>query len=274
MTVEDGSPLAPPIPRSPVVRQVTLADVRAAFHAGWQDFKSAPLFGLFFGAFYALGGILICILMFWLNMIYMVIPLVIGFMLIGPFVAVGLYEVSRSLEEGRSLSWSGVLGVMLKQREREFVWMSFVTLFVFWVWIYQVRLLLALFFGLKTFSTYSTFLALLLTTSNGIAFLIVGNLVGAALALLLFSITVVSFPLLLDREVDFITAMITSVKSVTTSPLPMIVWAMVIGLLTLLAVVPAFLGLIFVLPILGHATWHLYRRIVAPPGEAISTRSQ
>jgi len=262
MTLEDGARTARQHARPPNVRAITLSDIAAAFRAGWADFRRAPLYGLFFGAVYALGGILICVMMFWMNMIYMVIPLVIGFMLIGPFVAVGLYAVSRALEAGSPLTWRGVLGVMLKQREREFVWMSFVTLFVFWVWIYQVRLLLALFFGMKTFSTFSAFLALLFTTSNGITFLIVGNLVGAALALVLFSITVVSFPLLLDREVDFITAMITSVKSVTTSPVSMIVWGIAVALLTLLAVLPAFLGLMIVLPVLGHATWHLYRRIV------------
>lgn len=251
-------------PQAPEVIPVTMSDIRAALAAGWRDFRRAPSFGLFFGGFYALGGILISGLMFWWNMIYMVIPLVIGFMLIGPFVAVGLYEVSRCLQEGRPLTWKGVLGVMMKQREREFVWMSFVTLFVFWVWIYQVRLLLALFFGFKTFSTFGSFLHILFQTANGITFLIVGNIVGALLSLVLFSLTVVSFPLLLDREVDFITAMITSVKSVVTSPAAMIGWGICIAVLTVLAIVPAFVGLIVVLPVLGHATWHLYRKLVAP----------
>jgi uncharacterized membrane protein len=264
MTLEEGTRVERPLPKAPVVRSVTFSDIMAALKEGFSDFRRAPLFGLFFGAFYAFGGILITWLMLWNDMVYWVIPLVIGFMLIGPFVAVGLYEVSRALEQGRPLSWSGVMGVMFRQREREFVWMSFVTLFVFWIWIYQVRLLLALFFGLKTFSTFDAFLTMLFTTANGLTFLVVGHIVGAILSLVLFSLTVVSFPLLLDREVDFITAMITSVKAVVTSPAAMIAWAICIVVLTILAMLPAFLGLIFVLPILGHATWHLYRRLVEP----------
>jgi uncharacterized membrane protein len=265
MTIEDGHPARRQLPKAPVVRRIGIADIAAAFAEGWNDFRRAPLFGLFFGAFYAAGGLLIFWLLFRLDMIYMAIPLVIGFMLLGPFVAVGLYEVSRRLESGTPLTWGGVLGVMLRQREREFVWMSFVTLFVFWIWIYQVRLLLALFFGMKTFSTFAAFLTLLFTTANGLTFLAVGHIVGAFLSLVLFSITVVSFPLLLDRDVDFITAMITSVKAVFTSPLPMLGWGIAIVALTFLAVAPAFLGLLVVLPVLGHTTWHLYRRLVAPP---------
>jgi uncharacterized membrane protein len=252
------------LPRPPEVRALSFADLRDCLAAGWADFRRAPAFGLFFGAFYAAGGLLIFALLFRLNMIYMAIPLVIGFMLIGPFVAVGLYEVSRSLEQGRSPSWSGVLGVMFRQREREFVWMSFVTLFLFWIWIYQIRLLLALFFGLRTFSSFAGFVELL-GTPNGIAFLLTGTVIGALLSLALFSLTVVSFPLLLDREVDFITAMITSVKSVLQSPLPMIAFGIVIVVLTFLSAATAFLGLLVVMPLLGHATWHLYRRVVAPP---------
>lgn len=261
MTVKPGS-LAAPRPKTPTVRPVNFTDIWAALHAGWCDFRRAPLFGLFFGGFYAVGGIVILALMIWANMVYMLIPLIIGFILIGPFVAVGLYEVSRALEEGRPLTWSGVLGVMLQQRTREFGWMSFATLFVFWIWIYQVRLWLAIFFGMKTFTTFYAFLTILFTTANGLAFLVVGSAVGAALAFVLYAITVVSFPLLLDRDVDFITAMITSIKAVATSPVPMLVWGAAIMLLVMIAVIPVFLGLLVVLPVLGHASWHLYRSVI------------
>jgi uncharacterized membrane protein len=103
-----------------------------------------------------------------------------------------------------------------------------------------------------------------LTTNEGLLFLAIGNLDGAALSLILFSLTVVSFPLLLDREVDFVTAMVTSVRAVVTNPIPMIGWAAVIVISLIVSAIPYFLGLVVTLPVLGHTTWHLYRRIVAP----------
>jgi len=99
---------------------------------------------------------------------------------------------------------------------------------------------------------------------EGLLFLAIGTAVGALLSLILFSLTVVSFPLLLERDVDFVTAMVTSVRAVVTSPLPMIGWAAVIVVLTIVSALPYFLGLVVTLPVLGHATWHLYRRIVEP----------
>jgi uncharacterized membrane protein len=143
--------------------------------------------------------------------------------------------------------------------------MAFVTLFVFVAWMYQVWLLIALLLGPRvSFSTINEFLAVVLTTNAGLLFLVIGNLVGAVLSLILFSLTVVSFPLLLDREVDFVTAMVTSVRAVVASPLPMIGWAAVIAMLLIISALPYFLGLLVTLPVLGHTTWHLYRRIVAP----------
>jgi uncharacterized membrane protein len=127
--------------------------------------------------------------------------------------------------------------------------------------MYQVRLLIALFFGLHGLPS-GGFPAILFTTPEGLAFLAVGHAVGAVLAVLVFSITVVSFPLLLDRPVDVVTAMITSVKSVVNNPVPMIGWALVVTLLIVVASLPAFIGLLIVLPVLGHTTWHLYRKIV------------
>jgi uncharacterized membrane protein len=147
----------------------------------------------------------------------------------------------------------------------ELGWMAFVTLFVFVIWMYQVRLLIALILGINaSFSSLQQFITIVLTTNEGLLFLAIGNAVGAALSLILFSLTVVSFPLLLDRDVDFVTAMVTSVRAVVTSPVPMIGWAAIIVVLLIVSSIPYFLGLLVTLPVLGHATWHLYRRIVAP----------
>ncbi len=253
-----------PLQAFPVVREIDFADVRAALAEGWSDFRRAPLMGLCFGGFYALGGLLIVATVASFGMSYLAYPLAAGFVLIGPFVAAGLYEISRRLEADTPLTWGAVVRVMFAQSGREFAWMAFVSIFAFIVWMYQVRLLLALFLGFKSFASMGAFLRVIVTTPDGLAFLAVGHVVGAVMALIVFSLTVVSFPLLLDRDVDFITAMIVSVKSVTTNPLPMLAWGAMVVAILFMAAAPAFLGLFVALPVLGHATWRLYRRVVAP----------
>jgi uncharacterized membrane protein len=247
----------------PVVRRITPADIAEALALGLRDFQAMPLYGLLFGALYAGGGIAILLCLTAFGLVYLAYPLAAGFALIGPFVAIGLYEMSREREAGQKPSlyriWSTVIS------RGEIGWMAFVTLFVFVIWMYQVRLLIALLIGLNaSFSSMQEFLTVVLTTNEGLVFLAIGNAVGAALSLILFSLTVVSFPLLLDRDVDFVTAMITSVRAVVTSPLPMIGWAAIIVVLLIVSALPYFLGLVVTLPVLGHTTWHLYRRLVAP----------
>jgi uncharacterized membrane protein len=250
----------------PVVRRIAAADIAEALSQGLRDFQAVPLYGLTFGAFYAAGGIAIVLCLTAFGMVYLAYPLAAGFAMIGPFVATVLYEVSRRREAGQPIS-VGAIWTTLRTRS-EIGWMAFVTLFVFVIWMYQVRLLIALLLGLHaSFSSLPEFMTVVLTTNEGLLFLAIGNAVGAALSLILFSLTVVSFPLLLDRDVDFVTAMITSVRAVVTSPLPMIGWAAIIVILLAVSAMPYFLGLVVTLPVLGHTTWHLYRRIIAPvPG--------
>jgi uncharacterized membrane protein len=247
----------------PVVRRIKVADIAEALGLGLRDFQAMPLYGLLFGALYAVGGnvILLCLTAF--GLVYLAYPLAAGFALIGPFVAIGLYEVSREREAGETPSLRSIWSTV--RSRSEIGWMAFVTLFIFVIWMYQVRLLIALLIGLNaSFSSLHEFITVVLTTNEGLVFLAIGNAVGAALSLVLFSLTVVSFPLLLDRDVDFVTAMITSVRAVVTSPLPMISWAAVIVVLLIASALPYFLGLLVTLPVLGHTTWHVYRRIVAP----------
>jgi uncharacterized membrane protein len=251
----------------PVVRTIAVRDIAEALAEGLRDFQAAPFFGFLFGAIYAAGGLAIVLSITALGMSYLAYPLAAGFALIGPFVAAGLYEVSRQREAGGVPSLGGIWSAI--RSHGEIGWMAFVTLFIFIVWMYQVRLLMALFLGLNAnFSSLQQFITVVLTTSEGLLFLLVGNMVGAVLSLILFSLTVVSFPLLLDRNVDFVTAMITSVRAVAASPVPMIGWAAVIVMLLILSALPFFLGLLVTLPVLGHTTWHLYRRVVAPAGIA------
>lgn len=245
---------------APLVRAITLDDVKQSLAEGWADFRAHPGFGLFFGGIYMAGGLLILALLTRLGAPWMIIPLAIGFPLLGPFVAVGLYEVSRRRRIGEPVTRKGVLAQVFHQRERQLGWMAFVVMFIFWIWVYQVRLLFALFLGFKSFSSWDRFVEIVLSTPEGWGFLGVGTIVGAFLATVLFSTTVIALPMLAEREVDFVTAMITSVAAVVKNPLPMLGFGFVVGCATLLALLPAFAGLLLVLPVLGHATWHLYRR--------------
>jgi uncharacterized membrane protein len=256
--------LAPQAPRLPAVRSVTVSDLRGALAAGWADFVAAPRFGLFFGGIYTAGGLAILALLTVFQAPWLIIPVAVGFPLIGPFVAVGLYEVSRRRAAGQPLRWGEVLSVVFQQRNRQLGWTAFVVLFIFWVWIYQVRLLIALFLQSSSFASIDGFIAVVLTTPQGLLFLAVGTLVGAVLAFVLYATSVITMPLLLDRDIDFVSAMIVSFQTIHRSPGPMIAWGLFIAILTLLALVPAFLGLLVVLPVLGHATWHLYVRAVEP----------
>ena len=253
-------------PAMPTVVALTAADVRTALFQGMSDFARAPRFGFFFAAIFALIGIVIVLALTRWDASWMIYPFAIGFPLVGPFAAAGLYEVSRRLQAGQPLDWPGVLGVVWAQRRRELSWMAFVMLFFFWIWMYQVRLLVAIVLGRMSFSTLDRFFSIVLTTPQGWLFLGIGHVVGAVLALTLFSITVISIPLLMEREIDFVTAMITSLKAVVASPLVMLGWGAVVTLAIIAACIPFFLGLLVVLPVLGHATWHLYRKAVPVEG--------
>ncbi|MDA7426890.1 DUF2189 domain-containing protein [Primorskyibacter aestuariivivens] len=251
-------------PRSaPRVNSVTVDDIKASLKAGFADFLARPVMSGFFGLFYAVFGMLFVWALVGLGKIWMVIPAAIGFPLVAPFAAAGLYEMSRRRQKGEAFGWMDVLTVMAHQRKREMGWMAFVTLFIFWVWSYQVRLWLAIILQDASFSDFWGFLNIVFFTPAGWTFLAVGTCAGALLSAVLFSVTVVAMPLLLDRDIDFVTAMLTSVQVVRENPAVMLTWAAIISVTMVLSLVPAFLGLIFTLPILGHTTWHLYTRVVA-----------
>ncbi|WPZ35796.1 DUF2189 domain-containing protein [Thalassobaculum sp. OXR-137] len=251
-----------PVPRL-AVRAAGLDDIRAALAAGFRDTLAVPILSLFFGLVCALFGAVLVSSLVVFDQILIAIAAGVGFPLVAPFLAAGLYEISRRRSRGEPFSAADIFLVVFAQRGRQLGWMSFVVLFVFWMWAYQVRLVMALTLGYRGMSSPEAFVTVLFTTSHGASFLIVGTIVGAVLSTVLYSLTVISMPLLLDKEVDFITAMITSVKTVLASPVVMLVWGAVVGGLTLLAIAPAFLGVIVIFPILGHTTWHLYDRLVS-----------
>ena len=266
MSVSDAQsekPIEKPKRRSElIVKEATWEDIQTALSKGWRDFRLEPLKGAFFGGFYALGGVFLVLAAAQFELGWLVYPAMLGFALMGPFIAVGLYEISRKLEQKVPVQWGDVIGVIWEQRKTEIAWMGFVMLFLNVIWMYQVRLLLALFLGMAAFGTFEQLIQVLFTTENGLWFLLFGHVIGAGLALAVFAITVLSIPILLDRQVDIVTAIVASVGSVLKSPVVMISWGLFVVVALIAASLPGFLGLIVVLPILGHATWHLYRRLV------------
>ncbi|WP_235871381.1 DUF2189 domain-containing protein [Shimia sediminis] len=254
--------LTPPQPAMPSVNRVTTADITASLKAGFADFLARPVMSGFFGLFYAVFGILLVWSLVWLGKIWMIIPAVVGFPLVAPFAAAGLYEMSRRMQKDEPFGWSDILTVMANQRKREMGWMAFVTLFIFWVWMYQIRLWLVITLQNASFSDFDGFLNAVFFTPEGWTFLAIGTCAGALLSAVLFAVTVVAMPMLLDRETNFVSAMLTSIQVVKENPVVMLGWAAIISVTVLVSMVPAFLGLIFTLPILGHTTWHLYQRAV------------
>jgi uncharacterized membrane protein len=252
---------APAASPPPIVQRVGLADLRAALAAGWRDFRAAPAFGLFFSAVYVAGGLILLLLVGRGGNIVWALPFAVGFPMFAPFAAVGLYEVSRRLEARQGLQWRPILGVVLAEKDRQVPWMAFIVIFLFLVWIFVGHMIFAVFMGLQPMTNVSTSLEIYLTP-NGLAMLAMGSVVGAFFAFVLYAVTVVSLPLLLDREIDFVSAMIASFSVVTRNFVPMMAWGALIAVLLAIGMLPGFLGLLVVLPVLGHASWHLYRRAV------------
>lgn len=250
----------------PTINPITFSDVRGALAQGVSDFRRAPACGLAIGAFYALGGVFLYLMASWLGLFYLTYPLAAGFALLGPFFAIALYEVSRRLEAGEPKSLRAVVGVVTGAGGHSLGWMPMLNLFAFFIWVDVAAAIYLGFFGLRRFDLASLVMEVF-TTSHGLIFLLVGNAIGAVFAVLVFATTVVSYPVLLDRDTDFITAIVTSWKAVRTNPGPMLAYGFIVGVLTFLAILPALMGLIVVLPVLGHATWHLYRRVVTWPPE-------
>ncbi|TVP73693.1 MAG: DUF2189 domain-containing protein [Rhodobacteraceae bacterium] len=246
-------------PATFAVQKLERADLKSALRAGLEDFKAAPAFGLFFALVYVLGGLGLWFGLGAAGQPVWFIPIAAGFPLFAPFAAIGLYEVSRRREMGAPLDWSKILGALQGKGDGQLALVAVGVLLIFGFWIILARGIFAIFMARSGVGFDS--LGLLISPA-GISMLLIGTIVGAIVALVLYAITVISLPMLLDRDVDFVTAMITSVQVVRDNPDVMLVWAAIIAGLLVAAMIPAFLGLFIVLPVLGHATWHLYRRAI------------
>ena len=255
MIATTPAPLAP----ATVARDLVSADLRAALAAGWADFRAAPQFGLFFASIYVGAGLFLYYALFTLGEATWLIPAAAGFPLLAPFTAVGLYEVSRRREAGLPLRWGAVLGALKGRGDDQLLMMGGIVFVAFSFWIILAHGIFAIFLAESGIGSESL---ALLRTPTGLAMLVVGGAVGGLVALAFYAITVMSLPMLVDRDVDFLTAIIVSLGAVRSNKPALLGWAGFIALTLFAAMLPAFLGLLAVLPVLGHATWHLYRRTV------------
>ncbi|WP_310476496.1 DUF2189 domain-containing protein [Sandarakinorhabdus sp.] len=241
-----------------VSRTLALADLKSALAAGWADYRAAPQFGLFFAGIYVAAGLALAWALVTQAAVAWLVPAAAGFPLLAPFCAVGLYDVSRRREAGLPLPWGGVLASLKGRGDEQILSMGVIIFVAFGFWLMIAHAIFAIFqSGSGTDSLEFLF------SSTGIAMLIFGSVVGALMALGFYAVTVVSLPMLVDRDVDFMTAIITSLSCMRANARLLLIWAVLIAATLFVAMLPAFLGLLVALPVLGHATWHLYRRLVA-----------
>lgn len=242
---------------APEFHKITLATLALALRLGWRDMVAAPKFGVLFALPYIAGGLAFV----WITQVtgqsYWLIFAALGFPLFAPLASVGLYEVSRRRKGGQPLDWGPILGVIVRQRSGQLPWLSAVVVVIFLFWFFLGHMIFALFLGLSTMTNISSSFDVYLT-QDGLTMLAVGSAVGAVFAFVSYAVSVMGIPMLLDREVDFMTAMLTSFQVVLDNLIVLMVWAALIAVLTALAMVPVFFGLLIVFPLLGHASWHLY----------------
>jgi uncharacterized membrane protein len=246
---------------APQVREILVNDLLDVLAAGVRDFRAAPLYGLFFGGIYALGGWALILLLVYFELPFLVYPLAAGFAIVAPFVATGFYAVSHCLEQGETPSWGRVFRAVRHAAGRELGWMALVTGFSLFIWMDIAALMFFGFLGIRSMSA-TELLTEILTTPMGILFLILGHAVGALISMVVFSFSVTSFPMLFHRDVDFVTAMVTSVQVVVRNRRAMVAWCITIAVLIAACLLTGLLGLFVMLPVLGHASWHLYRRAI------------
>ncbi len=249
------------IDRPIVVHTIGVADLKDALAKGFDDFIALPTFALFLVVLYPMIGLILFSAIFEFDLWPLAFPLIAGFTLIGPFAAIGLYELSRLREQGLSISWqhsklnrSSYLGPI--------VTLGIVLLAIFFAWLITAQAIYHLIFGAEVPVSLAEFVRQVFTTSAGWTLIFVGCGVGFVFAAVVLTISVTSFPMLLDKNVDAGTAVRTSVKAVFENPMTMAMWGLVVAVGLVIGSLPFLAGLAIVLPVLGHATWHLYRKVV------------
>lgn len=249
-------------PVEPVIRHVGLADLKEALSKGLADFMARPSHLVFLGLLYPVLGLCLAALTFSSNLLPLLFPLASGFALLGPFAAIGLYEISRRRELGQEASWRNAFDVLRSPSIPAIAALAVLLVAIFLCWLGAAQALYAGLFGSTAPESYGAFMRDVLTTPRGWTLIVAGNLIGLAFAVVILTISVVSFPLLLDRDVGAVAAIRTSVRAVAANPVAMAQWGLIVAVALALGSVPLFVGLALVVPVLGHATWHLYRRMV------------
>ena len=251
-------------PRSLVlaVRRVGVEEPWIWLTAGWRDLSRAPMVSLTYGAAFVIVSFLLTLGLWLFGWFYLVLPLAAGFMLLGPVVAVGLYEVSRRLEQGQTVTLADTLAAWRNHRG-PIATMGLLLMLFLLAWIWLSFLIFALFFGPAP-PSWEHLVTTLLFTTDGIPFLIVGLAVGGVLATFVFSMTAVAIPALLDRDIGVLSAILTSFAAVFRNWRLMIGWGALIVVFTAAGLVTFYLGLAVTLPLVGHASWHAYRSLVPP----------
>lgn len=254
--------------RPVAVRRIGLPDLRAALAAGLDDFWAMPSHVIFVSLIYPILGILLATIAFGYDLTALLYPLASGFALLGPLAAVGLYELSRRRERGLPTGWAEGFEVLRNPGIGSIVAVGLLLTALFVGWLFTAQALYSWLYGPAPASV-TEFLADVMTTRRGWTLIVLGNLAGLAFAAVVLAVSVVSFPLLVDRaDVGSGGAVATSVRAVMANPIPMAIWGLIVASLLALGSIPLFVGLAIVLPVLGHATWHLYRRVVELPPSA------
>lgn len=245
-----------------VVRKIGPADLKDALVKGVDDFLAKPSHLVFLGLIYPLFGLGLWAVTFTSNALPLLYPLASGFALIGPFAAIGLYEISRQRELGEEASWLRAFGVLRSPSIPSILALGITLMVIFLVWLTTARMLYEWLFGPLAPQSYAQFVNEILTTPRGLALIVLGNALGFVFAVVVLSISVISFPMLLDRDVGAAMAVQTSVRVVIENPVTMALWGLIVAALLLIGSLPLFVGLAVVMPVLGHSTWHLYRKVV------------
>ena len=246
----------------PTIRTITLSDLGDALRKGWDDFSAMPSHAVFLTLIYPVVGIFLIGLAFGYSVLPLLFPLAAGFALIGPVAAVGLYELSRRREAGLDSNWTHAFDVLRSSSLPAIGALGLILMGIFLAWLASAQALYQSLFGYLPPQSYTQFIQDIFTTRAGWSLIVWGNLIGFCFAVCALIVSAVSFPLLVDRDVGAAAAITTSVRVVTANPVTMAAWGLIVAALLFIGSLPAFMGLAVVMPVLGHATWHLYRKAV------------